>query len=502
MTVTSTYHTTADALQSLADAWADAGFPEHASGLVSVAAECPDLLSGWLDAEEFECGGDLLGSLRSFLSVQGQGCGRAAGLTVRLRTGNVTFVSPAEGIPPELHGRAISVGPSEYIVSDPRLAVAEAELLTLQAHVSDMVRISDVRVAREVRYLGSPDGATLDAASTEDGVIADFGLRKRRLDLLSLSVRALCRARGRLRDVSRDLKPYCDLRRTSAAAKMMSGSRLAELFSGFDIDGSVDEATAMGVSEGVGRLIDDGLLIPPPDRYDLRLRVRRFSHTGFSGQYSEVLQDILVSASCIGVLVHEYAHAMDAFLGRPSHSGDFSRVHARYCYEIHGALGDNPKMGYYASKVEAFARCYEIYITIRSGPSMILRDLTGSKAHPRTDRLDALVVDYFDGLISRGAKGASDRAISLNCAPPGNATMGIEEVVENDLGIGSDPRECRRTFGQRHLGSDLDTGSVSVPMGHASTETTESLYGRKRMTRAVESTRRARDEDGGRGQNG
>ena len=69
MTVTSTYHTTADALQSLADAWADAGFPEHASGLVSVAAGCPDLLSGWLDAEEFECGGDLLESLRSFLSV-------------------------------------------------------------------------------------------------------------------------------------------------------------------------------------------------------------------------------------------------------------------------------------------------------------------------------------------------------------------------------------------------------------------------------------------------
>ena len=54
MTVTSTYRTTADALQSLADAWAESGFPEYASGLVSVAAEYPDLLSGWLDAEEFE----------------------------------------------------------------------------------------------------------------------------------------------------------------------------------------------------------------------------------------------------------------------------------------------------------------------------------------------------------------------------------------------------------------------------------------------------------------
>lgn len=52
------------------------------------------------------------------------------------------------------------------------------------------------------------------------------------------------------------------------------------------------------------------------------------------------------------------------------------------------------------------------------------------------------------------------------------------------------------------LGSDLDTGSVSVPMGHASTETTESLYGRKRRTKAVGSAKRAWDEDGGRGQNG
>ncbi len=410
MTVTVTYRTTADALQSLADAWADAGFPEHASGLVSVVAEHPDLLSGWLDAEWFECAGDLMESLRSFLSDQGVGCSRATGLSVRLREGSVTFVSPVEGIPQELHGRAISEGVLECIVSDPRLAMAEAELLTLQAHVADMIGTSDVRAAREVRYLGSPDRATLDAASTEGGVRMDFGLRKRRFDLLSLCVRALCRARGRLRDVRNDLKPYCDLRRKSAAARMMPGSRLGELFRGFDIDGSVDEATASDMSEAVGRLIDGGLLVPPPDWYELRLRVRRFSRTGFDGQYCEPLQDLLVSASSIGVLVHEYAHAMDAFLGRPSRSGDFAWVHIRYCSEIRGTLGDSQSMSYYTSEVEAFARCYEIYIMIRDGPSAILRDLTDSKAHPRNDKLDALIVEYFDGLMSRGTGARGDRA--------------------------------------------------------------------------------------------
>ena len=44
----------------------------------------------------------------------------------------------------------------------------------------------------------------------------------------------------------------------------------------------------------------------------------------------------------------------------------------------------------------------------------------------------------------------------------GNAIRKIKEVVEADLGIEFDLRECRRTFGQRYLDSDLDIESVSV----------------------------------------
>lgn len=100
-----TYEDTASALQSLADAWADSGFPEHASGLVSLVAGRPELLSGWFSAERFECSGDILESLRLFLSDHGCGCDDAAGLTVGLRFGSVSFVFPAEGVPSELHGR-------------------------------------------------------------------------------------------------------------------------------------------------------------------------------------------------------------------------------------------------------------------------------------------------------------------------------------------------------------------------------------------------------------
>lgn len=78
----------------------------------------------------------------------------------------------------------------------------------------------------------------------------------------------------------------------------------------------------------------------------------------------------------------------------------------------------------------------------------------------------------------------------------GNTIRKTKEVVERELGIEFDLRECRRTFGQRYLDSDLDIEPVSVLMNHASTKTTENFYSRKRMTKAVESARRAWDEDG------
>ena len=79
----------------------------------------------------------------------------------------------------------------------------------------------------------------------------------------------------------------------------------------------------------------------------------------------------------------------------------------------------------------------------------------------------------------------------------GNAIRKMKEVVEDDIGVQFDLRECRRTFGQRYLDSDLDIESVSVLMGHASTKTTESFYSRKRLDRAVESARMTWREDGG-----
>ncbi len=66
-----------------------------------------------------------------------------------------------------------------------------------------------------------------------------------------------------------------------------------------------------------------------------------------------------------------------------------------------------------------------------------------------------------------------------------NSIRVIKGVVEDDLGIQFDLRECRRTFGQRYIDKNLDIESVSVLMGHSTTRTTESFYSRKKLDHAM-----------------
>jgi len=71
----------------------------------------------------------------------------------------------------------------------------------------------------------------------------------------------------------------------------------------------------------------------------------------------------------------------------------------------------------------------------------------------------------------------------------GNSLRRMKDLVEDELHIHFDLRECRRTFGQRYLDSDLELSSVSVLMGHATTKTTERFYGRQKNRMAIEKAR-------------
>jgi len=71
----------------------------------------------------------------------------------------------------------------------------------------------------------------------------------------------------------------------------------------------------------------------------------------------------------------------------------------------------------------------------------------------------------------------------------GNSIRRMKDLVEEDLGIRFDLRQCRRTFGQRYIDKGLDLESVSVLMGHSSTKTTERFYGRRKNDQAIEKAR-------------
>lgn len=60
-----------------------------------------------------------------------------------------------------------------------------------------------------------------------------------------------------------------------------------------------------------------------------------------------------------------------------------------------------------------------------------------------------------------------------------------------DIGISTDPRTLRRTFGQIYLDAGIDSiESVSVLMGHSSTSTTERYYARRKNDAAIEAAKR------------
>lgn len=73
----------------------------------------------------------------------------------------------------------------------------------------------------------------------------------------------------------------------------------------------------------------------------------------------------------------------------------------------------------------------------------------------------------------------------------GNSIRKVLSIALDDLGIDVDPRTLRRSFGQNYLDSGIDSiESVSVLMGHNTTQTTEYFYARRRNQRALEEARK------------
>ena len=77
----------------------------------------------------------------------------------------------------------------------------------------------------------------------------------------------------------------------------------------------------------------------------------------------------------------------------------------------------------------------------------------------------------------------------------GNSVRKVLSFALDDLNLSADPRTLRRSFGQNYLDSGIDSiESVSVLMGHSTTQTTEYYYARRRNQKALEEARKTFDD--------
>jgi len=122
-----------------------------------------------------------------------------------------------------------------------------------------------------------------------------------------------------------------------------------------------------------------------------------------------------------------------------------------------------------------------------------------SYGHPRTvpipEAIRPLIKDYLmarDFWLFKNRTSSEALFFAFNETHgfmSGNSIRKAKKLIEQDLGIQFEIRDCRRAFGQYYLNNGVEIDSVSVLMGHSSTKTTEGYYCRKREEDAIKAVK-------------
>lgn len=148
-------------------------------------------------------------------------------------------------------------------------------------------------------------------------------------------------------------------------------------------------------------LRDSGILPPIPNSKDLVFKVRHLKR--LNGVYYRDVRFLVVDG--YGAFVHEYAHAFDHAMGRLSQDTCFMGILEEYRTELdaecskRGIVCDNP--GYYRCPTECFARCFEMYVMMLRGPSILLGEHYPVWAYPESPALRRDIRVYFDAICGR-----------------------------------------------------------------------------------------------------
>lgn len=187
--------------------------------------------------------------------------------------------------------------------------------------------------------------------------------------------------------------------RATFALERRTGFRT--VFGDIDFSPKVTEEDEASMWRCFSDLRGRNILPEIPDSREIVFKVRNIS--GAAGRYYPLPKFIVVDD--YGTFIHEYAHAYDYAMGLLSSEPEFSDILARYrsafdaeC--IAQGVEDNSP-AYYKDCEECFARCFEMYVMMHCGPSILLRDLYPKWAYPGDPRLRCDIRLYFNRIIGR-----------------------------------------------------------------------------------------------------
>lgn len=296
-----------------------------------------------------------------------------------------------------IHGRGICWNGKTFLMGDRERMECEALLCAVQAAVWKGVCGSESREFRRIWFFmsGMSDSP---AAPSGEAFAGPSGLREGRYRTLADAVVAKCRADGLRRDVVPDLRPHSDLRRATEPTGILTSRIRPGLFLRVEADAAMGHADAERFAGSLNRLLSEELLAMPPEDFGLVLRIRRYSGTSYRAHYAPTLREIVIPCDDPGLFAHEYAHAMDHFMGYPSSGRGFDGVLSMYRDMVGGRVPAE-RLEYLCSRTEVFARTFERFLTIRGGISPVCRPIVDSVVHPSSPEMDALVDGYFSGLL-------------------------------------------------------------------------------------------------------
>lgn len=150
-------------------------------------------------------------------------------------------------------------------------------------------------------------------------------------------------------------------------------------------------------------LRDVNILPEIPNSKDVVFKVRRGK--GWAGRYHSAIKFLVVDS--YDSFVHEYAHALDYIMGNLSQRYGFAHILERYRKELDAECSKRdimcPDPVYYKRPTECFARCFEMYVMMHSGPNILLRSFYPEWAYPEDPILRKDICVYFDGLCGKTA---------------------------------------------------------------------------------------------------